>query len=259
MNLGLKNKRVLITGASRGIGEEIAKQFAAEGCKLVLIARNKAKLKKVIDRIGGKKGEHNFISVNLRKTGTPTKIAKKILKTYKKIDIIIHNVGGGLGNKEVSANIKDWINVWMFNVGISIEINNVIVPKMRKNKWGRIINISSLNALTGGTSSFTGGAAPAYTCAKSYLNMYTKVLGREVARDNVIVSAVMPGVVLSKGKYWEKLSKKNPKSIRNYINNHQSVGRFGDAKEIAPFVLILASKHASYASTASINVDGGYL
>ena len=55
MNLGLKNKRVLITGASRGIGEEIAKQFAAEGCKLVLIARNKAKLKKVIDRIGGKK------------------------------------------------------------------------------------------------------------------------------------------------------------------------------------------------------------
>ena len=78
MNLGLKNKRVLITGASRGIGEEIAKQFAAEGCKLVLIARNKAKLKKVIDRIGGKKGEHNFISVNLRKTGTPTKIAKKI-------------------------------------------------------------------------------------------------------------------------------------------------------------------------------------
>ena len=259
MDLGLKNKRVLITGASRGIGEEIAKQFAAEGCKLILIARNKKNLKEVINKIGGKKNDHSYISANLTKVGAPTKVANKILKKFKKIDIIVHNIGGGLGNKDVFTNLKGWIDVWMFNVGISIEINNVIVPKMIKNKWGRIINISSLNSLTGGTTSHGEAPAPAYTCAKSYLNMYSKILGREVAKDNVIVSAVMPGVIISKGKYWEKLSKKNPKIVKNYIKNHQSVGRFGNAKEIAPFVLILASKHATYSSAANINIDGGYL
>ena len=89
--------------------------------------------------------------------------------------------------------------------------------------------------------------------------MYTKVLGREVAKDNVIVSAVMPGVMLFEGKYWDRLSKENPKLIKNYLHNHHAIKRFGKASEIAPFVLLLASTHASFAAASIVPVDGGYI
>ena len=259
MDLGIKNKRVLVTGASRGIGEEIANQFAKEGCHLTLIARNHEKLEKMINKYGGKEKGHNYFAADLNEPGAPSKIAKKILEDFKNIDIVVHNVGGALRSKNIFCDVKEWMKVWAFNVGIAIEMNNIFVPKMKENKWGRVIHISSLNAVTGGTTSDGEAAAPAYTCAKSFLNMYTKVLGREVAKDNVIVSAVMPGVMLFEGKYWDRLSKENPKLIKNYLHNHHAIKRFGKASEIAPFVLLLASTHASFAAASIVPVDGGYI
>ena len=103
------------------------------------------------------------------------------------------------------------------------------------------------------------GGAPAYSCAKAYLNMYTKAIGRELARDNVIVSAVMPGTILSEGKHWDKLQKQNPEAVKNYLERHHAIGRFGRADELAPFVLLLASELASFASGSVLPVDGGVL
>ena len=103
------------------------------------------------------------------------------------------------------------------------------------------------------------GGAPAYSCAKAYLNMYTKVVSREFAKDNVIVSAIMPGTVRSKGKHWDKLEKKDPKKVKEYLEHHHAIGRFGDAAEIAPFVLLLSSSHASFAAGSLVNIDGGAL
>ena len=97
MNLGIKNKRVLISGASNGIGKELAYQFANEGCKVTLLARSKIKLQNIINDIGGKKRGHHFFSVNLLPNGNATKISKKILKNIGVHDIIVHCVGGGLG------------------------------------------------------------------------------------------------------------------------------------------------------------------
>ena len=259
MDLGLKNKRVLITGASRGIGKEIAKQFFKEGAKLTLVARNKNQLETLIKGFGGKKKGHNFIEADLKKKKVPTKVAKEIIKKNKKVDIIVHNLGGSLGSTEIFSNLENWIDNWIFNVGIVIELNKILGPHMVKNKWGRIVHISSYNSVTGGTTSEGEAPAPAYTCAKSYLNMYSKVLGREMARHNVIVSTVMPGVLKVEGKHWDRLSKSNPKLIKNYLKNHHAIGRFGIVEEIAPFFLLLASKHATFASTANLNIDGGYI
>ena len=85
MNLGIKNKRVLISGASNGIGKELAYQFAKEGCKLTLLARNKAKLQHIINEIGGKNKGHYFFDINLLPNGNATKISKKILEALKEI------------------------------------------------------------------------------------------------------------------------------------------------------------------------------
>ncbi len=258
MNLDLKNKTVLITGASKNLGQEIALNFASQGSKLILISRERSNFNNILKKINLKNKPY-IISCDLLKERQPTVIAKKILSQFKRIDIIIHNVGGGLGVTNYDSPINDWIKVWMFNVGISIEINNIIIPSMIKNKWGRIVNISSISSRNGGTTERTYGVAPPYAAAKAYLNMYSKILAREVARYNIIVSAVLPGPLFSKEKFWDKLNKEDPKKVISYLESYHAIKRFGKFNEITPFVLLLSSKHASYAAGTEINLDGGLL
>ena len=259
MDLEIANKRVLITGASRGIGAELARHFAKEGCRLSLVARNRENLESILGQIGDKVNGHDYLDLDLREPWAPTKAAKELLKRHEIIDIVVHNVGGGLGIKDPLAHVDDWLEVWKFNVGIAIEMNAQLVPPMQKSAWGRIIHVSSISAVTGGTMVEPYGGAPAYSCAKAFLNMYTKVIARELAKDNIIVSAVMPGTILSKGKHWDKLQKKEPHKVKEYLERHHAIGRFGDAAEITPFVLLLSSSHASFAAGLLVNIDGGML
>lgn len=259
MDLGIAKKRVLITGASRGIGAEIARHFAKEGCKLSLIARDPVNLEAVLTEIDSNETGHDYLEINLRDHGAPTEAAKELLSRHSSIDIIVHNIGGALGVKDPLADLNDWLEVWKFNVGIAIEMNANLVPVMKENQWGRIIHVSSINAVTGGTKVQPYGGSPAYSCAKAFLNMYTKTLSRELAKENVIISCLMPGTILSKGKHWDKLKDANPQLVKDYLERNLALGRFGKAEEIAPFVLMLASKHASFAVGSIINVDGGVL
>jgi|TARA_Y100000294_G_scaffold176958_1_gene200860 3-oxoacyl-[acyl-carrier protein] reductase len=253
MDLGIKNKRVLISGASNGIGKELAFQFAKEGCKLTLIARNKLKLKSITKKIGGKKKGHHFFDVNLLPTGSGTEISKKILKKLGAHEIIVHCVGGGLGVDDPFAKYTDWLKVWRFNVGIAIEINNIFVKALMKKKWGRVIHISSILATHG--EAHTNKVA--YASSKAYLNSYLKGLSQLIAHKKIIFSGVMPGPLLTKGKFWEQQSKKNPSKVKKYLENNFAIRRFGKENEICPFILLLASKHASYASGTIIPIDGG--
>ena len=256
MDLALGKKRIVITGASRGIGAEIARFFSLEGGHLSLIARDEDNLKNLISSFSNE-SNHDYVAADLRENGAPRETIKEIIARHGKIDIMIHNVGGGLGIKNLTADIKDWIDVWQFNVGIAIEMNNLVVPMMQKNQWGRIVHISSINAINGGTMIEPFGGAPAYTCAKAYLNMYTTVLSREVGVDNIIVSSLMPGTILTKGKHWDKLRKSNPELFKKYIEQYHSIGRLGTPCEIAPFVLLLSSEYASFASGSIFPIHGG--
>ena len=132
MDLGLKNKRVVITGASRGLGSSVADFFESEGSLLTLISRDKDSLAKKISKYKNFKNKHNFFSFDLRKNNNAKIAAEKVLKKNKKIDIVIHNVGGGLGVKNYLDKKEKWIDVWNFNVGIAIEMNNIFLPHMKK-------------------------------------------------------------------------------------------------------------------------------
>ena len=145
MDLGIANKRVLITGSSRGIGAEIARQFSKEGCQLSLVARNKEQLKLLYDEIGGKEKCHSYHSFDLRNATSGQKLISEIFSEFSDVDIVVHNVGGGIGINDPCANLDQWLSVWMLNIGIAIEINNLLIPRMKKNKWGRIIHISSID------------------------------------------------------------------------------------------------------------------
>ena len=253
MDLKIKNKRVLITGASNGIGKTLAYQFAKEGCKLTLLARSKNKLNKIVKDLGGEKKGHFFFSVDLLPLGNAERISKKILKTIGTHEIIIHCVGGGLGIKNLFSSYSDWQKVFRFNVGIGIEINNVFIKSLIKKKWGRIIHVSSI-AAKNADSEFD--KIP-YAASKSYLNHYLVGLSKNVIKKNIVVSGVMPGPLLTKDKFWEKELKKNPQKVKKFIKKNYAIERFARAEEICPFILLLASENASYAAGTIIPIDGG--
>ena len=212
MKLDFKNKNVLIIGSSKNLGKELVYQFNDFGCNISMVSRNENHLKKIYKKISEKNKKHNYFALDLLKDNNVDILLKELNKKKLSIDIIIHNIGGALGINNNLSNLEQWINVWKFNVGISIQINNHYIPKMIKKKWGRIVHISSI---TGAIGEDIGGPIP-YSASKSFLNNYIKSMGRMYASKNIIISGIMPGAIKSSGKYWAIQEKNNPKILKNF-------------------------------------------
>ena len=250
MELGLSGKRVLITGASQGIGESCAIDFAKEGALVSIVARREDALKKISDALGGQKSGHYFYACDLMEQGTPTAAVEALVGKHGPIDIVVHNLGGTLGVKNPLSPMEDWFKVLQYNVGHAMEINNLVIPPMQKKKWGRVIHVSSISAEN------LRGSAP-YGCAKAFVNAYVKTLGRAVAPDGVVVSGVMPGAIMAEGGHWDNIRKNNPNMMADFLRHHHAIGRLGGAEEISPFIVFMASKWVTFAPTSLIPIDGG--
>ena len=254
MRLNLENKYAIITGASQGLGLDIAKQLANEGVKCILLSRNNKKLKCAISQLQG--DGHLFYSIDLLNFNDLRRLLRSIIKKYI-ISIVIHNVGGTLDVKSSQSSFKDWDNVWRFNVGIAICINELLVLHMKYNKFGRIVHISSISAIS------LRGSGP-YAAMKTLLNSYIKVLGRELATFPIIVSGIMPGSIFTKNGHWDEDSTKNKKNAirykrkkKDFLRQHQAIGRLGEVNEISPWVVFLCSDKATFANGTIIEIDGG--
>jgi 3-oxoacyl-[acyl-carrier protein] reductase len=257
MDLGLKDKRVLVTGASRGMGRDIALAFAAEGCRVTIVARREKDLKAVLEEMGGQGLGHEHYTVDLMAEGAAVKAVQALVKRGGAFDIVIHNLGGTLNIKDHLAPMQQWYEVWKLNIGIAIEINSILVPLMKTKGWGRIIHMSSTAA-----EHFRGAAA--YGVAKAYLNAYTQSLGRRLAKDGIVMSAVMYSVMKTAGGYWDEDSETNRQfreqflqRKENLLKEHQPIGRLGEVEDIVPFVLFMASEKARFAAASIIPVTGG--
>ena len=163
-----------------------------------------------------------------------------------------------IGNTRLSTNIRDVlddpeIDIVVEVIGGEMPAYDIIREALMKKKWGRVIHISSISATHG--EAHTNKVA--YASSKAYLNSYLKGLSQLIAHKKIIFSGVMPGPLLTKGKFWEQQSKKNPSKVKKYLENNFAIRRFGKENEICPFILLLASKHASYASGTIIPIDGG--
>jgi len=257
MNLGISSKRVLIIGGSKGLGGQISECFNNEGCNVTIIARRVEYLERLERRIGGYKNNNTFISADLLQPGEPEKVINSLVKKFGGYDIVVHNLGGALGVKDIFASADEWMDVWKFNVGISIEINNILIPIMVRNGWGRVIHMSSISSTIGEPSAHEFGGAIPYAASKAYINSYVQGIGRELASKNVLVNAVLPGAIKSEGKYWDKMTLKNPKLVEKFISRHSSIGRLAEPEEIASLVVFFASEKATYSAGSLVPVDGG--
>ena len=223
MNLGISGRIALVVGASRGIGLEIARELRAEGCKVQTASRSEG--------------------FDLMPLDGP----QRLIEAIQPPDILVHVLGGSKGTTDPLGSSEDYSRVWRLNLGIALDLNRAFIPMMQRNKWGRIIHISS-NAPRIGT-----GYCP-YVSAKAALDGYVKIASKEFSKDGVIITAVAPGIVHTPGRYFASLDSKEQET---YFNSYIPAQRFGRAEEVAKVVAFLASDHASYMAGSIVQIDGG--
>ncbi len=250
MELGLKNKKILVTGAGRGIGRAIACALAKEGAKIAAVSRTPKDLKDLLKDIGGKAAGHAVYPMDLTKPKAPGRLVRDLKKDFGTIDGIVHNLGGTLNIKDPFCSMADWHKVYRLNFDIAVELNRLLIPAMQKQKWGRVIHISSIAAME--------NQGPVVYCAvKAALSAYTRSMGGVVAPDGVVMSALLPGAVFTEQGYWDQTLKAQPQHVKKFLTERQRIGRFGKPQEIADFVVFLASSLASFNTGSIIPIDGG--
>lgn len=249
MDLGIKNKNVLVVGASKGIGKAIALGFAGEEAKVTAVARNKELLEELKNEMYEiNQGDYKTYVADVM-DGTAHDLAEKLIEERGVFDIVVHVVGGSLVSRNPLGTLEEWEHAWRFNAGVAIDMNNVLIPPMIEKKWGRVIHISSISA-----KMLRGN--PLYASSKEFLNAYVTTVGRSIANTGVVMSSVMPGAVAFPGSYWDKYTETDPARCEDFLRHHQAADRFGTTKEIADVVLFMASEQASFMQASCIPVDG---
>lgn len=249
MDLGLKDKKVLIVGASKGIGRGIVMGFAHENAHIVGVARTEELLKEVKEEAISEGAVSFEYEVSDIINGDCKALAQMLLEKYGLFDVIVHNVGTSLcGNNHLGAS-EDWIAALRTNALASIDMNSVFLPPMIERGSGHVIHISSISAVM-------QRGNPLYATSKTFLNAYVTTVGRMLAPTGVVMCSVMPGAVAFEGSYWDKFIKEGHPRVQDFLRHHQAANRFGTPEEIANAVVFMASDRASFMQATNIPVDG---
>ena len=247
MDLSLKGMRALVCGSSQGIGKEIAIELANEGVEILLIARNEEKLNSVLNELSKKNNQnHRYIVADFEnESDLKNKIEKFTSDNKIKIDILINNSGGPPPGKITDAKISDFEKYMKMHLHCSHLLSQLFLPSMKKNRYGRIINIISISVKSPinnlGVSNTVRWA----------MASWAKTLSNEVAEYGVTVNNILPGFTMTERlrsliNNTAKTQKIDPEQIEeNYLNLIPSK-RFGEPEEIAYLATFLSSKKASY-------------
>lgn len=246
MDLQLRNKRCLVTGASAGIGAGIARLMADEGVHLAILARRRNRLEALADEIAAGCGRRPLvIDADLLTVEAPEAIRRAVYDEMGGLDILVNNAG--LSSRPEPTAPDD---VW--NAGFDLKfttvrrLTNAFMPGMRQQRWGRVVNITGIVEPPA-----TGAALVA--CAA--VHAWAKGLSRDVAREGITVNCVPPGRVDSE-QIRERLHR-DPEEKARYIEANIPMGRFGAPEDLANLVAFLASARADYITGTVIPVDGG--
>lgn len=251
MELGINKKTALVTGGATGIGFAICKELATEGVKVIFTSRNSKSVKASQKKLKKINSSCYGIVCDVTKRSSRLSLLKK-LKVKDCPDIIVNNVGDTLNILDPYCSLSDWTKLFNLILGTAIEINNFFIPYMSKKKWGRIVNI------TAGASYENSGPVP-YCTFKAAFSAYSRCMARVLAteKNNVVMSAVLPGLVLTERGHWSKVLKTRPQHAKKYLKERTTLQRFGTPEEISPMVALLCSDKASFCVGTAIPVEGG--
>ena len=274
----LEGKIAIVTGAGRGLGRGIALCFAEDGADLVICSRTPAELDSLAEEVKALGRNVLAVKVDATNYNEVKQLAQKTIDTFGRVDILVNNVGGGRSAPGVSgvssgdaskkdygiANLddEDWDGTYEVNLKTAVYMCRAIVPYMQEKQSGKIINIASVAAKIGDSYRMP------YSAMKAAMVNFTWALAKELARDNINVNCICPGLIYT--PLWqhdaERLMKMKssykelaePKEVfMRYVNRLVPLGREQTAEDIGRAVAFFASEDAKNITGQSLNVDGG--
>ena len=235
----MENKVVLITGASGGIGREVARMFCENGSSVILSGTKTIVLKKLANELDG---DVKIIDSSLKDI---TNFEKKLNGLNLNVDILINNAGITKDGLLIRMNDEDIDSVLNINLSSMIKLSKIVLKNMMKKRFGRIISISSVVGFSGNAGQTN------YSASKSGIIGFTKSLALEVASRGITVNSVAPGYIMT--PMTENLNEDQKLNILSKI----PIRRFGEPKDVANAIKFLASEKSSYITGNTIHVNGG--
>ena len=241
----LEGKTALVTGASQGIGEAIARGLAAQGARVIVAARSREKLEKLAAELRSAGSEIQVLQLDLVAADQVGARIKELPDPFTEIDILVNNAGITADNLFVRMKLEEWESVLQVNLTGAFAVTRAVSRGMMRRRWGRIISISSVVGLMG-----NAGQAN-YAAAKAGLVGFSKSLAREMAARDVTVNVVAPGFIET------AMTDQIPEKSRQELLGAIPLKRLGRVDDIAAAVTFLASEEAGYITGHVLNISGG--
>lgn len=261
----LAGRVAIVTGSGQGIGRATAKLFAREGAKVILNARTEPTLEMVSAEINDLGGESIYVPGDISKAAVVEKAVESAISAFGKIDILVNNAGSGRTASGEYVNYaqleeKDWYYIMEQNVKSAHLGCQLVIPHMKKQRRGAIVNNSSVAGRTCepgfSNEKLLAPIEATYVSAKAAVNGLTRQLARDLGRYGIRVNAVAPGVILSSERL-EKFWNAKQESERDRVTRFIPLLRPGKAQDVANAILFLASDDADYITGAALDVNGG--
>ena len=264
MELGLKERVCVVTGASRGIGLETARMLCAEGARVLLVARNEERVVAAADECmasgADADGAAESLACDVTEAGAAARIAASAADRFGPVDVLVNNAGSAKWRDLDDVPDEDWQAAWDLNVMAPLHLMRALAPGMSERGWGRIVNVAS-------TAGKRPSAAMAeYSVAKAAELSLSRLYADRHAADGVLVNAVCPGPVKSElwmeeGGLLDQSKEHGGHDSRDealdVAGSKRPIGRLAEVEEVASVIVFLCSEQASYVAGAAWSVDGG--
>ena len=259
MNINFKNKTVLVTASTKGIGFAVAQEFLDNNAKVVICSRNNLNIRNAKKILLKKYDKKNFLVIkcDLENHKEIIQMHKQVLNKFSKsIDILINNSGGPKVKKIIDTNYKDWNTAIKNNLLSSIFMTKILLPKMIKKKWGRIINLTSSTAKEPARSMSLSNVTRAGVVA------FGKTLSKELTGTGITVNNILTGGIMTDRlknllKIRSKDNNVTTASLLEKIRNDVPSGYISTPEEFAKIIVFLCSTEANYINGVALNIDGG--